>query len=89
MAVAYTRSTGVAPSTNMKNVWFGALGRGIYQGGIGWGGEECGGASAVQAVRPAGDGPPKALRDIILSDVVVVVCSHSLLLFVCTVLLFV
>ena len=27
----------------------------------------------MQAVRPAGEGPPKALRDIILSDVVVVV----------------
>ena len=32
VAVTYTRSTGVAPSTNMENVWFGVLDRGIYQG---------------------------------------------------------
>ena len=38
VAVTYTRSTGAAPNTNMKNVWLGALGRGIYQGRIaGWG----------------------------------------------------
>ena len=70
MAVTYTRSTGAAPNTNMKNVMFGALGRGIYISGQGrvWGG--CGrvgeggrGGGAVQAVRLAGDGPPKAPRD--------------------------
>ena len=70
MAVTYTRSTGAAPNTNMKNVVFGALGRGIYISGQGrvWGG--CGrvgeggrGGGAVQAVRLAGDGPPKAPRD--------------------------
>jgi len=37
VAVTYTRSTGVAPNTNMKNVWFGALDRGIYQGRVGKG----------------------------------------------------
>ena len=26
-----------ALNTNRKNVWFGALGRGIYQGRVGWG----------------------------------------------------
>ena len=55
----------------MKNVVFGALGRGIYISGQGirvWGG--CGrvgeggrGGGAVQAVRLAGDGPPKAPCD--------------------------
>ena len=29
VAVTYTRSTSVAPNTNMKNVVFGAFGRGI------------------------------------------------------------
>ena len=38
VAVTYTRSTGVAPNTSMKNVWLGALGRDIYQGRVaGWG----------------------------------------------------
>ena len=50
----------------MKNVWLGALGRGIYQGRVGWGwmieGWRGGGAR-MQAVRLAGDGPPKAPRD--------------------------
>ena len=36
----YTRSTGAVPNTNMKNVVFGALGRGIHISGQGrvWGG---------------------------------------------------
>ena len=70
MAVTYTRSTGAAPSTNMKNVVFGALGRGIYisgqgrvRGGCGRVGEGGRGRGAVQVVRLAGDGPPKAPRD--------------------------
>ena len=69
VAVTYTRSTGVAPNTNMKNVWFGALCRGTEHDirGQGWvgpggaGGEE-GLLTArerhMQAVRLAGDGPP-------------------------------
>ena len=66
MAVTYTRSTGAAPNTNMKNVVFGALGRGIYISGQGRvRGEGAGGrgGGAVQAVRLAGDGPPKAPCD--------------------------
>ena len=66
MAVAYTRSTGVAPNTNMKNVWFVARSAEAYiRAGLGGvsRGEECRGGSAVQAVRPARDGPPKAPRD--------------------------
>jgi hypothetical protein len=35
VAVTYTRSTGAAPNTNMKTVWFGALCRGIYLGRVG------------------------------------------------------
>ena len=66
VAVTYTRSTGVAPNTNMKN--FG-LARStevhIRAGDEGWLGVEgkgWGRGSAVQAVKPAGDGPPKAPR---------------------------
>ena len=65
VAVTYTRSTGVAPNTNMKN--FG-LARStevhIRAGDEGWLGVEGKGwgrgSAPVQAVRPAGDGPPKA-----------------------------
>eukprot|EP00964_Phaeocystis_antarctica_P035899 scaffold20526_cov64-Phaeocystis_antarctica.AAC.1 len=59
----------------MRNVWFGVLGRGIYQGrdpglGVdGWGRRaDAGrvrGGGAMQAVRLAGDGPPKAPRQYI------------------------
>ena len=59
-----------AQHLNMKNVVFGALGRGIYisgqgrvRGGCGRVGEGGRGRGAVQVVRLAGDGPPKAPRD--------------------------
>ena len=45
VVVTYTRSTGVAPNTNMKNVVFGALGRGVDRG-RGWVGEVWRGAGA-------------------------------------------
>ena len=59
-------------STNdMRNVWFGVLDRGIYLGrdpglgGDGWGrrADAGRGGGAMQAVRPAGDGPPRWRRD--------------------------
>ena len=56
-----------AQRQNMKNAWFGALGRGYIGAGLGVSGweirwEGCRrGASAMQAVRPVlEDGPPKA-----------------------------
>jgi len=70
VAVTYTRSTGAAPNTNMKNVVFGALGRGIYISGQGRVWARCG-RGAMQAVRLPGDGPPKApcvLRQYIKSE---------------------
>ena len=65
VAVTYTRSTGVAPNTNMKNFGLARSTEVHIRAGVagawGWRGR-AGGGSAVQAVRPAGDGPPKAPR---------------------------
>ena len=51
VVVTYTRSTGVAPNTNMKNVVFGALGIGTNHkagsGVCGWVGRADGGAGAA------------------------------------------
>ena len=63
---AFDDRRSAAPNTDMKNVSVGALGRSIYQGRVGWGWVSegwRGGGARVQAVRPAGDGPPKAPRD--------------------------
>eukprot|EP00964_Phaeocystis_antarctica_P152367 scaffold120233_cov45-Phaeocystis_antarctica.AAC.1 len=38
VVVTHTRSTSVTANTNMKNVWFGALGRGYIGAGLGLGG---------------------------------------------------
>ena len=54
VAVTCMRSTGVAPNTNMKNAWFGALDRGMCiragVAGSGWGrlgaGAPCGGKAS-------------------------------------------
>ena len=68
MVVTYTRSTGVAPNTNMKNVWFGALGRGIYQGRVAvgmrgaWGGVEGSDTASGAGGQPVRNGPRRGGR---------------------------